>query len=145
MALSSCPDCGTRVSTSAHECPKCGCPFEVAAGKGKRRAAKAPAPAAAPAGNSFASASLVVGVLGVVVCWVPAVGFFVGLLGAFLAAVGFLAALVRGGKGLGYAVAGGLLSAVALTMGLAAGLLALGIANEAAKQQDRGVLVQPSP
>lgn len=68
--------------------------------------------------NSFGIASLVVGVLSICLCWVPALGFGLSGLGIALGVLGLVVAAIRGGSGLGYCVAGGCLSGFALAPSL---------------------------
>lgn len=81
----------------------------------------APGYPAAPVGqqtNGLAVAALVVGVIALVICWVPFVGALTGIVGLGLG----IAALVRssrlGGNGRGAAVAGTVLSGLALLAGI---------------------------
>jgi tRNA_anti-like len=64
--------------------------------------------------NSFGIASLVVGVLSFFVCWIPIAGFIVAGLGFALGCVGFFVGALKEGRGLGFAIAGIVLSGVGL-------------------------------
>jgi len=68
-------------------------------------------------GNSSAVASLVLGIVAFLICWVPLLGLIsvpLSGLGVLLAGVGFLVALTRAGAGIGYALGGGVVSGLAL-------------------------------
>lgn len=72
--------------------------------------------------SSLGIVSLVLGVVAFVMCWIPIIGMFsipVGALGLLLAAIGVLVALARRGAGIGFPIGGGLMSAMALAVGIA--------------------------
>lgn len=69
--------------------------------------------------NSFGVASLVVGVLSLFVCWIPAVGLIVSGLGVLLGLTGLLVAMTRSGSGAGFCVGGTILSTLAVIPSLA--------------------------
>jgi hypothetical protein len=73
-------------------------------------AAPAPPPAQAPLlqpeKNGIATAGLVCGILGIVLCWLPFVGLIAGLLGIIFGGIGMARAGSRAGKGRGAAIAG---------------------------------------
>jgi hypothetical protein len=75
--------------------------------------------------HSLGIASLVVGVLSFLLCWIPFVGIAVSSLGLFLGLVGLVVAIIRRGSGSGFSIAGSVLSALSLAMCLAwtAGLI----------------------
>jgi hypothetical protein len=61
---------------------------------------------APPQGNGMAVAGLVLGLIGLVFCWVAIIGWLIGLLGIIFGAVGISKANRIGGKGKGMAIAG---------------------------------------
>lgn len=73
--------------------------------------------------NSAAKAGLIVSLVGLPICWVPFLGPALGILAIVLSVVGLCVALGRGGRGGGYAVAGGAIGSVVLFVG---GLLTYG-------------------
>lgn len=66
--------------------------------------------------NSFGTASMVLGVVGLLVCWIPFFGLPLAALGLLLGLFGFLASLGRGGSGMGTSIAGGFVSALVLVV-----------------------------
>jgi len=74
---------------------------------------------APPRTSSLGVASLIVGVVAFVFCWMPYIGVItlpLSALGVLLAGLGFLVSLARGGAGIGYSLAGGAMSALALVI-----------------------------
>jgi len=72
--------------------------------------------------SSLGVVSLILGVVAFLLCWIPLVGMLsipLSALGLLLAAVGFLVALVRRGSGIGYPIGGGIVSGLALAIGIA--------------------------
>lgn len=62
-----------------------------------------------PRGSSLGIASLVLGILAFLICWIPLlgiIGFPLGVLGLLLGAVGLVIALVRRGASIGFPIAG---------------------------------------
>jgi hypothetical protein len=75
--------------------------------------------------NSLGIASLVLGILALLICWIPFVsvlGLPLSGLGLLLALIGLVLALMRRGYGVGYPIAGGAISVVALVMASVTGL-----------------------
>ena len=72
------------------------------------------------AAHSLGIASMVLGIVALVVIWIPLVGLMVaplGALGLLLGVVGSFVACRRNGSGIGYSIAGGAISALALLVG----------------------------
>ena len=72
------------------------------------------------AAHSLGIASMVLGIVALVVIWIPLVGLMVaplGALGLLLGVVGSFVACRRNGSGIGYSIAGGAISALALLIG----------------------------
>lgn len=68
-------------------------------------------------GSSLGVASMVLGVLAFLICWIPIVNLIgapLAALGLLLGAVGFLVALTRGGSGIGSPIAGAAICGMAL-------------------------------
>jgi hypothetical protein len=65
----------------------------------------AQAPQAQEQGNGLAVAGMVLGIIGLVFCWVPVLGWILALLGLIFGAVGNGKANKIGGKGKGMALA----------------------------------------
>lgn len=78
---------------------------------------------AAPAsGNSAAIACVVFGALAILLCWIPFVNIIaviLGIIGLVFGALGIIMSLMRGGKGLVSAVAGGILCVIAVAVPVA--------------------------
>jgi hypothetical protein len=68
-------------------------------------------------GNGMAIAGMVLGIVGIVFCWIPVVGPAIGLVGLILSIAGMSRANAVGGKGKGMAIAGLVCSIVALLFG----------------------------
>jgi len=70
-------------------------------------------------GSSMGIASIVLGTLAFLICWIPMVGC-IGLplsaLGLLLGVIGFVVAITRDGDSIGLAIAGGAISLVALAV-----------------------------
>ncbi len=95
------------------------------------------APHAAPpyqqqAGNGLAVAGLVLGILGLALCWLPFIGWLCAIVGIILGAVGMSRAKKIGGKGKGMAVAG----LICGILGLAIGVLLFVLATMAVNSFD---------
>jgi hypothetical protein len=104
------------------------------------RRGNAPAPqATGAAAHSLGIASLVLGILALIVSLIPCAGVIgmpLGGLGLLLGGVGLIVALVRGGRGVGFSIAGSAVSLLALVI---AGLwLALvGAVSKSASEADK--------
>ncbi|WP_417392047.1 hypothetical protein [Gimesia sp.] len=69
------------------------------------------------AANSMGIASVILGIIAFLFCWIPFVNilsFILGGISALLAIVGLFLGISRNGSGIGYSIAGGALSAIAL-------------------------------
>ncbi len=84
-------------------------------------------------GNGMAVAGLVLGILGLVLCFIPVFGQILAVLGIIFGAVGMSKANKIGGKGKGLATAG---LATGL-LGLIAGIVIFALALQEAKRQIR--------
>lgn len=84
--------------------------------------ASAPAPAPAKAGNGLAIAALVLGIVGLVLAFIPLVGGFGGFLGFVGLVLGVVALFLKGRKK-GLAIAGAAVSALALIVSIVMGLV----------------------
>lgn len=89
--------------------------------------------------NSLGIASLILGLVSMVICWVPLVGLAFSGMGLILGVCALIASFTRGGKGIGYAIAGSFVSGFGVLIG---GYVAIGIlapiqnaANEVRKKQ----------
>ena len=80
-----------------------------------------PAPTAPPT-NGLGVAALVVGVIALLICWVPVIGVLVGLAALGLGIGGWVRGRRTGG-GIGLAVAGTVLGALAVVLGILATVL----------------------
>ncbi len=70
-----------------------------------------------PRTSSFGVTALVLGVLSLLFCWIPGIGLVVvpiAALGLLFAIIGFFVSLSRNGAGMGYVIAGGILSFIPL-------------------------------
>lgn len=92
-------------------------------------------------GSSLGVAAIVLGCVALLFCWVPVLGLVstpLSGLGLLLAVLGFLVSLLRGGAGIGYVLAGGAVSGLALTIALtvtAGTAVLVGAAAEAAARE----------
>lgn len=69
--------------------------------------------------HSLGLASIILGIIGTMICWIPLVGIIgggFGLLGVILGMIGFLVSLGRKGSGIGFPIAGVALSAAAIAV-----------------------------
>lgn len=82
----------------------------------------APAPPPTSPTNGLGVAALVVGVIALLICWVPVIGVLAGLTAAGLGIGGWVRGRRTGG-GVGLAVAGTVLGALAVVLGILATLL----------------------
>lgn len=102
-------------------------------------------------GSSLGVAAIVLGCVALLFCWVPVLGLVstpLSGLGLLLASLGFLVSLFRGGTGIGYVIAGGALSGLALTIAMfvTAGTAAVvGAAAEAAARDANRPAVHGQP
>lgn len=79
----------------------------------------APYPAVPPTqGNGLAVAGMVLGILGLVLCWIPFAGWLLALLGIILGALGWSKANKLGGRGKGMAIAGTVCGIIGLVIGV---------------------------
>jgi hypothetical protein len=85
-----------------------------------------------PPGNGMAVAGMVLGIIGLVLCWVPFLGWVCAIVGVILAVLGMGKAKKIGGKGKGMAVAG----LVCGIIGLAIGILLFALTMMAASAFD---------
>lgn len=72
-----------------------------------------------PVAHSLGIASVILGILGLLVCWVPLVGLLgspLSALGLVLGLVGLIIAAVRRGAGIGFPIAGSAISTLALVI-----------------------------
>lgn len=94
-------------------------------------------------GNGLAVAGLVLGILGLVFCWIPFFGWIMALLGIIFGAIGNGKAN-RGAKGKGLAMAGLILGVLGLVLGVAFFVWAMKQANETRSYRyEQGSLVLP--
>jgi hypothetical protein len=77
------------------------------------------APGGQPQGNGMAVAGLVLGILGLVLCWASILGWILALLGIIFGGLGMSKANKIGGKGKGMAVAGLVCGVLGLILGIA--------------------------
>ena len=87
-------------------------------------------PPAPPQGNGIAVAGLVLGIIGLVFCWVPFFGWLLDVLGVIFGAIG-VGKANRVGRGKGVAIAGLACGAIGLLLGIVLFVLALHAAHEA--------------
>jgi len=93
--------------------------------------------------SSLGVVSLILGVVAFLFCWIPLLGMLsipLSALGLLLAAIGFVVALVRRGSGIGYPIGGGVVSGLALAIGMAQVAAVSGVAtaiDESQRQQTR--------
>ena len=90
--------------------------------------------------NSLGIASLILGILSFLICWIPFVGFCLSGLGLLLGIGGLVMALTRKGTGIGYAIAGTAVSALGVLMGVIFLVVLQGMATgleEVAKEMER--------
>jgi hypothetical protein len=94
------------------------------------------APGPAPAGNGMAVAGLVLGLLGLVLCWIPGLGWVLALLGIIFGAVG-ISKGNRVGRGKGMAVAGLVVGMIGLLLGIVLFVLAMKVVEEEEREMRR--------
>lgn len=96
--------------------------------------------------NSLGIAAIVLGILAFLICWIPLIGL-IGVplsgLGMILALIGLLAALFRGGTGIGYPIAAvainglALFMAISITMATGEALSSMSEAINESRESDR--------
>jgi lysylphosphatidylglycerol synthetase-like protein (DUF2156 family) len=97
-------------------------------------------------GNGMAVAALVMGILAVVLCFIPFLSWILGLLGVIFGAVGMSKANKIGGKGKGLAITGLILGVLGLIIGVAIFIWAIQQAKkEMRRSWDRYGEVMPAP
>lgn len=117
-------------------------------------------PPDSPAGNSLGIGSIVVGILGLMVCWIPLLGLLgvpLSALGLLCGVIGIIIALTRHGRGIGFPIAGSAVSGLALVICFVVNFMLLGepvrqareAARRAAEQQNAArpaapVAIQPA-
>lgn len=96
--------------------------------------------------NSVGIASVILGILALLICWIPLVNvlsFIFGGIGLLLAGIGLFLGMTRKGSGIGFPIAGGTVSAVSMLVAgmmffamfsAAGGLQAVEQAREAARR-----------
>lgn len=90
MAIIKCPECGAEISDKATACPKCGNPMAGVASVNVTANAQ-PAPVVnvvTSKSNGIAVAGLVLAILGLVLGWVPVLGWVVWFLGLLFSFIG---------------------------------------------------------
>jgi predicted Zn finger-like uncharacterized protein len=83
--------------------------------------------------SSLGVVSLILGIVGFLICWIPFVGVLsipLSALGLLMAVIGLLVALLRRGSGIGWPIGGGAVSGLALAIGMAQ-VAAIGAGAEA--------------
>jgi hypothetical protein len=86
------------------------------------------------AAHSLGIASVILGILAFLICWIPlvgAIGMPLGALGLVLGTLGVLVALFRRGSGIGFAIAGSAICAVAVFVAFTVNLTIAGALAEA--------------
>jgi hypothetical protein len=98
-----------------------------------------PSQASAPSqeGNGLAVAGLVMGIIAVVLCFVPFLNWVLGILAVIFGGVGMAKANRIGGKNKGMAIAGLILGVVGLILGTVIFVLALRAARHDLERFDR--------
>ncbi len=97
--------------------------------------------------NSLGIASLILGILSFLICWIPFIGFGLSGLGLLLGIGGLVMALTRRGTGIGYAIAGTAVSALGVLMGVIFLVVLQGMATgleEVANQMEQEMNKQQS-
>lgn len=107
----------------------------------------AQAPQSQEQGNGLAVAGMVLGIIGLVFCWVPVLGWILALLGLIFGAIGNGKANRIGGKGKGMALAGLIMGVLGLIIGIALFIWAVKKTNEMERRYryNRYSMVQPAP
>jgi len=97
-------------------------------------------------GSSLGVAACILGVLGLLISWIPAIGL-IGVplsgLGLLLGLTGLLVAIFRRGSGIGLPIAGCAISALALILAIGTTTIA-GKAVQEISQEHRRIEAQPS-
>lgn len=108
-----CPACGTQINIPANPTP----PPPIRLERGHVEGAVSVNVHTPKRSSSLGIASLVTGVLGFLFCWVPLIGILsipVSGIGLLLGLAGLIVAFVRRGSGVGYPIAGAVVSGLAL-------------------------------
>jgi hypothetical protein len=84
----------------------------------------------------MAVAGLVLGILGLVLCWIPGVGWLLALLGIIFGALG-ISKGNKVGRGKGMAIAGLVVGVIGLLLGIVLFILAMMVVNEEEKRLRR--------
>lgn len=88
-------------------------------------------------GNGMAVAGLVLGIIGLVLCWIPFLGWILALLGVIFGALGMSKAKKIGGRGNGMAIAGLVTGALGLLVGIVLFVLAMMAVKEVEREFER--------
>lgn len=88
-------------------------------------------------GNGMAVAGLVLGILGLILCWIPFLGWILALLGVIFGALGMGKAKKIGGKGNGMAIAGLVTGALGLLLGIVLFVLAMMAVKKVEREFER--------
>ena len=117
----SCPYCAETILAAARVCKHCGRDLDTSLTR--PRSSGPVVSNVQPAGDyahSLGIASVVLGIVGLVIAFIPCVGF-IGMplsgLGLLLGIVGLLAACTRSGRGIGFSIAGCAICGLALLIG----------------------------
>src|SRR5688572_24971917 len=82
-------------------------------------------PGQPPQGNGMAVTGLVLGIIGLVLCWIPFLGWLLALLGVIFGALGVSKANKIQGRGKGMAIAGLVTGVIGLLLGIILFVLAM--------------------
>jgi hypothetical protein len=102
------------------------------------------APVPSQQGNGLAVAGMVLGILGLVLCWVPFLGWLCALIGIVLGALGMSKAKKVGGKGKGMAIAGLVCGILGLLIGVVLFVLATMAVREFGSYVSKGKRTEAS-